>query len=99
MNTSDSHTTFEKINRETAKISWEELQPHYARGALIAVAGKLDLVQVALVFSRDDRRQVEDWLASGKVSRVSEDQARDWAEANPDFWAVVVAPWVLIQTV
>ena len=28
---------------------------------------------------------------------VTDQQASAWYESNPDVWAVVVAPWVLVQ--
>ncbi|WP_373813542.1 DUF2288 family protein, partial [Neisseria dentiae] len=32
-----------KLNLETARISWNELQPHFARGAAVYVSADLDL--------------------------------------------------------
>ncbi len=40
-----------KVNLETAKIPWAELQRCFAAGLAIAVAGDLDLVEVAYQFS------------------------------------------------
>ncbi len=39
----------------------------------------------------------EQWIAEGSVAPVTEEQARAWYEANPALWAVVAAPWVLVQ--
>jgi hypothetical protein len=36
-------------------------------------------------------------LASGKVGDVSPDLARGWHQNNAELWAVVIAPWVLVQ--
>ena len=36
---------------------------------------------------------------AGKVARVSDEQAREWAETDALVWAVVVSPWVLVQPV
>ena len=33
---------------QTARIRWHELQPHYARGALVLVGEGMDLVETAL---------------------------------------------------
>ncbi|MGI1677948.1 MAG: DUF2288 domain-containing protein [Cellvibrionaceae bacterium] len=90
---------FQKINRETAKISWEELQPHYESGALVYVEPSIDLVKVAIEFSKDNKDQVEKWLTSGSIFRTTEEQAESWNSNNQDFWASVIAPWILIQPV
>ena len=34
--------------KQTALISWLELQPHFARGHLIVVSVELDLIDVAI---------------------------------------------------
>lgn len=88
-----------RFNRETSKISWQELQRYYASGAVVAVAAGLDLIEVACQFSRDNKAAVEGWLASGEVARVSDQQAGQWLQQDSVHWAVVVAPWVLVQEV
>ncbi len=86
-----------RFNRETSKISWQELQRHYASGAVVAVAEGMDLIEVACQFSRDNKQAVEGWLAAGKIYKVKDQQAKQWFEQNSTHWAVVVAPWVLVQ--
>ena len=86
-----------KLNAETGKITWRELERHFARGVVIRVAEDLDLVEVALRMAKDDRPAVERWLTEGKVERASAVDAQDWHRHDPVFWAVVVAPWVLVQ--
>ena len=86
-----------KINAETGKIGWKELERHFARGVVITVDGSLDLVEVAARFAEDDRAKVERWLTSGKVRRTTPEDAQHWADNDPDLWSVVVAPWVLVQ--
>lgn len=86
-----------QLNLETGRIQWRELAPHFARGVVVRVAPELDLVEVALRFAQDDRPQVERWLASGDLARASDDDARAWSAADTSFWAVVAAPWVLVQ--
>jgi len=85
------------LNTETGKISWQELQKHFARGVVILVEDKLDLVNVAVEFIKDNKQQVEEWLSHGVVAMVSNEQAKIWASENPVLWSVVAAPWVLIQ--
>jgi hypothetical protein len=86
-----------KMNAETGKLVWQELQPHYARGVVVKVSKNLDLVEAAVCFVEDDKQQIERWLTSGDLERAMEDDAKRWVEQEPVFWAVVVAPWVLAQ--
>ncbi len=90
---------WQRLNGETARIGWPELLPHFARGVLVQVAPEMDLVAVAAGFAEDDRARVEGWLACGAVRRASDDDARRWNATQPTFWAVVTAPWVLIQEI
>ncbi len=82
---------------QTARIRWEDLQVHYARGALVCAATGMNLVEVAVELGMDNADQFEAWIDSDKISRPTEQEAQLWFEANTEFWAVVAAPWVLIQ--
>lgn len=86
-----------KLNGETAKVSWAEMERHHARGVVVRVAGDLDLVEVAVAMARDDGAAVGRWLQTGRLGKVSDDEARDWLARDPVLWSVVVAPWVLVQ--
>jgi hypothetical protein len=86
-----------KLNRETSKISWRELQRFYAQGAVVLVEPGMDLIEVACLFSRDDAQAIKAWMESGKIARVDDGQAKQWYEQESTVWAVVVAPWVLVQ--
>ena len=95
--TEQTSTLYAKLLGETAVISWAELQPFFARGALLQVDAALDLVEVAEALAGDDREKVAAWLSGGGLSKVGEDAAKDFLERDPTLWAVVVAPWVLVQ--
>lgn len=86
-----------KVNLETSRIAWKELQRFFASGVAVMVDAELDLVEVAYQFSRDNKAQVERWLLTKKVGKVSDEQAEAWVEADAVMWAVVVSPWVLVQ--
>jgi hypothetical protein len=88
-----------RLNRETAKIPWAELQRFYARGELIRVDKSMDLIQVACQISLDNKEALQQWMEQGLVVRATDDHAKDWHEQQPDLWAVVVAPWVLTQEI
>ncbi|TRX75807.1 DUF2288 domain-containing protein [Pseudomonas mangiferae] len=92
-----SDLLYAKLLGETAPIRWEELQPFFARGALLWVEAEQDLVAVATAVARDDQAQVGGWLRSGLLARVEEARAEDLLARDPSLWAVVVAPWVLVQ--
>ena len=87
------------INNETSQIEWQELQRFFAGGWLIYVSSTVNLLDVAVSFSLDDKEQVSRWLTSGDVAKVTDEQARQWHEENTTFWSTVVKPWVLIQPV
>lgn len=86
-----------KLNLETSRINWHELQTYYARGQVVRVAPEQDLLEVAVELTADNKVQFEQWLAAGKVGEVAPDLARAWYDRNAELWAVVVAPWVLVQ--
>lgn len=86
-----------KLNKETAKISWQDLQRYYASGAVVVVAPGMDLIDVACNFSNDNSAALQQWLAAGSVYKAEDQHAALWSQQQADFWAVVIAPWVLIQ--
>ncbi|QSB21290.1 DUF2288 domain-containing protein [Pseudomonas sp. 15A4] len=95
--TQEPSTLYAKLLGETASITWKELQPFFAKGALLWVEPTLDLIAVAEAFAENREAQVAAWLKSGDVGKVSESKALDLLERDPPLWAVVVAPWVLIH--
>lgn len=86
-----------KLNAETGKLAWAELQRPFARGVVVKVSATLDLVEVALAVSRDDAARVADWARAGQIARASDADARTWQAEQTVLWAVVAAPWVLVQ--
>ncbi len=97
MNEDTPRYTHADLLKETARISWRALEPHFARGVVIQVDGALDLIEVATSFANDDKATVEVWLTSEKVRYLPNDVARDWSKRDPELWATVVAPWVVVQ--
>ena len=86
-----------EFHGQTARICWHELQTYYAHGSTVWVAADLDLVEVAVRLALDDKARFEAWIAAGQVGPVSDEQALAWYDANEQLWAVVAAPWVLVQ--
>lgn len=92
-------TLRQQLNTETGRIAWPELQRHFARGVVIKVESNLDLVDVAVKFVKDDKAAIEAWLNGGSIVRASDKNAKTWTESTTVFWAIVVAPWVLVQEI
>ena len=87
----------DKINRETGRIRWDELERHFAQGNVIYVSEDLDLIEVALRVSHDDKESIARWMREGKVAKVSDLQANTWAVGDIVLWASVVHPFILVQ--
>jgi hypothetical protein len=88
-----------RINAETARIVWPELQRFFALGHAVAVAPHLDLVEVAYQISCDNKTQMEQWIKDGDIGVVADTQAIEWLALDALMWSVVVRPWVLVQPV
>lgn len=86
-----------RLNLETSQIKWKELQTYFARGHVVQVSPTLDLLAVAAELNADNKVQFEQWMSGGQVGDVTPDQARHWFDQDAELWAVVVAPWVLVQ--
>jgi hypothetical protein len=86
-----------RLNLETAKIGWAGIQRQFAKGLVLKVVPELDLIDTAARMIRDEKSSVEEWLQQGKIVQANTEDARRWNQEDPDLWAVVVAPWVLVQ--
>ncbi|MYM26033.1 DUF2288 family protein [Duganella sp. FT135W] len=86
-----------KVNRETARVQWTEMLKHFAQGNVVWVANSLDLVDVAVRISHDDKANITQWMNAGLLAKVSDQQAQEWLESNAQLWACVVSPFVLVQ--
>ncbi len=87
----------QKLNHDTAKIKWAALHEHQQNECVIAVSVDLDLIDVACEFTFDNHNQVKVWLEQAQINKVSDEQAQQWNTQERELWAVVVAPWVLVQ--
>ena len=86
-----------KINLETARLPWAELERHFAQGTVVYVSEELDLVDVAVRISHDDKATIAAWMAEGKVGKVTDVQAQTWAQCEALLWTAVVNPFILVQ--
>lgn len=86
-----------ELVRQTALISWSELARQHAAGNLLGVAGHLDLIDIGRAMRSDRSDLLRTWLADGSVYRIDDSQAIEWQRENTQFWALVIAPFVVIQ--
>jgi len=87
----------DKINRETGRIAWSELERHFAQGNVIYVSEELDLIDVAVRISHDDKDSLAIWRKDGKIGKVTDEQALAWSDAQAELWTSVVHPFILVQ--
>ncbi len=88
-----------KLNLETARAPWRDLQTFFASGMVLYVQPDTDLLLVGEQFAADNAEIFQQWLASGQVAQVSDKQALQWYESDAELWALVIKPWVLVQPV
>ena len=88
----------QKLNHETAQIRWQELQRYFASGNAIAIDSSLDLIQVAANIAENNADQIKQWMDSKLMDVVKDQQALEWFEQDAIVWAVVIKPWVLVQS-
>ena len=86
-----------RLNLETGKLTWAEAERFFAKGVLVKVAMELDFIDVATAMAADDKAAVSAWMQAGLVARADTEDAIRWHATQAEFWAVVVAPWVLVQ--
>lgn len=86
-----------KLNLETSRIHWHDLQTYFARGQVVRVAPELDLIEVAVELTADNKTRFQQWMADSKVGDIPPELAQSWYDDNTELWAVVIAPWVLVQ--
>jgi hypothetical protein len=89
----------QKLNLETGKLEWSELQRYFARGVVVVADQEMDLIDVAAAFAEDDKSRIEQWIQQAKLARANDNHALQWNDRQPLFWSVVVAPWVIVQEI
>lgn len=87
------------LHGETSKLSWTELEKHFARGIVFKVERGTDILDVAIVMSRDDKDTLEKWINEKKVCGAEIEDAKKWHESSASLWTLVVAPWILVQEI
>jgi hypothetical protein len=90
---------YQEFKKNAGPIPWLELAPHFARGAVVHVSKELNIIEVAVQFSEDNKAGVERWMSLGQIGNVSDARAKEWFDRNVFVLAVVVNPWILVQEV
>lgn len=88
-----------KINFETSKIPWVELQRFFAAGKVLQVSEDLDLTEVALQMSQDQVAEIQSQIDSGEISVLADEKAKDLFDRQASVWSVVIKPYVLVQEI
>lgn len=87
----------DRLNLQTARISWPELERFFARGRVLEVTAELDLIEVAVALTGDDIEKFTQWTDRKQVQHLQDQTAKQWVEDDSNLWAVVIAPWVVVQ--
>jgi len=88
---------YAEIFGKTAQISWTELAPFFAKGLLLWIDSEQDLIEVAIAIVNDDKAQITQLMQSNRIRNLNDQDALDFHERDPQLWASVVSPWVLVQ--
>ena len=96
---SENINSADKINRETARLYWTDVEPHFASGNVISIDRELDLIVVAKAVADDDALAIKQWMDAKQVIPTNDKQAIEWQQSNAEFWAVVIKPLILIQPI
>lgn len=87
----------ERLNLQTARISWSEIERFFARGRVLDVAAEIDLIEVAVALTEDNVEKFDRWTQTSQVRHLSDATAKQWVKDDNNLWAVVIAPWVIAQ--
>ncbi|WGV21530.1 DUF2288 domain-containing protein [Pseudomonas putida] len=95
--TDQTSTLYAKLLGETAIIEWKALERFWAKGDLIWVDPSLDLIAVAEAMAENRSEIFAKWRSDGTVGPVTAEQAQELQSRDPEIWAVVVSPFIVIQ--
>lgn len=94
----DASNLQEKLEKYTGEVDWSYLKKHFESGALIYVDASLEITEVGKAISEDDADAIAAWKKAGDIIQPSAPHAAHWEESGEKFLALVVSPFVLIQT-
>ena len=83
-----------QLNEDLNVASWDMLEPHLKRDALVEVHESLDLVEVGIAIAEDKADLVKDWMEKGLIKGVKEKKT-EWEKVQFKF--LILSPYVLMQ--
>ncbi|MGF1591070.1 MAG: DUF2288 domain-containing protein [Pleurocapsa sp.] len=88
----------EKLEKDVASISWQDLQPHAKRDAIIVVKDELDLSEVAVAIAQDNTPSVQRWIGEQFIAKPTSQQLTNWNQTpQKEFTALIVQPFVIVK--
>ena len=90
-------TTKEKLNQETAILTWKELEVYFAQGKLLTVDPSCDLIEVASKISDNDAKQLEALIDKNLIQFATPNWIKENCKDETELWTVVIAPYILCQ--
>ncbi len=88
----------EKLEKDVANISWQDLQPHAKRDAIIVVKDELDLSEVAVAIAQDNTPSVQRWIGEQFISKPTSEELTHWNQTpHKEFTALIVQPFVIVK--
>jgi len=85
------------LDSESGRLHWQELEKHFARGAVRVISNETNLIDIAVDIAQNNTEKISIAVENNTVSEPTDSQARDWQQQNASYLCVVVAPFVLIQ--
>lgn len=88
----------EKLEQDVAEISWQELQPHAKRDAIILIQKELELAEVAVAIAEDNTTSVQNWIGKELLAKPSAQELTEWNQTpEKQFQALIVQPFVVVK--
>ncbi len=85
------------LESECGVLCWQELEKHFARGAVRVIAANTKLIDIAIDIAQNNTDNISKALSEKNIAEATDTQAVIWQQQNANFLCVVVAPYVLIQ--
>lgn len=87
----------QRLNLETAQISWKELELFFAKGNLLCIDPKIDLINTAELLVANNKEKLEQLIAENQISFVTPQWIKHNCLPTTKLWSVVIAPYVICQ--
>ncbi|RLA64916.1 MAG: DUF2288 domain-containing protein [Epsilonproteobacteria bacterium] len=81
-----------QLNEDLDVATWDMLETHLKRGALVEVHESLELVDVGMAVAEDKADLIKDWMEKKLIKNISEEVGKDLK-----FKFLILSPYVLIQ--